>query len=202
MNEQTNNTNAAFMEVTSRKLEVQDKKIVAIEEKMENIPDNSKQIGDLITKVDALRKELSSSFSIDKLDEFGKRLDDGIHFLKLPLQNKVVHQHHVPKIMWIAAGLFIILALACSGWYNTYNKLNAYIANDSKYRYLKLDTANKKLQPHFFMTDSLYNADSDFRNKVIAAEAQNQRNQDLLQKAYELSAEAKNLEQQATKKHK
>jgi hypothetical protein len=194
MNEQTNNTNAAFMELTSKKIDVQDKKIVAIEEEIKNIPDNANLIGDLIAKVDALPKELSSSFSIDKLDEFGKRLDDGIHFLKLPLQNKVVHQHHVPKIIWIAAGLFIVLALVCAGWYNTYNKLDASIANDSKYRYLKLDTVNKNLQIYMFMVDSLYITDVNFRSKVIYSEEQNLRNFDLLQKAYQLKSQAKNLE--------
>ena len=190
MNEQTNNTNAAFMEVTSKKMELVDKKVIAIEEKIKNIPDNAALIGDLIIKVDELREEFSSSFSIEKLDEFGKRLDEGIHFLKLPPQNKVVHQHHVPTIIWIAAGLFIVLALVCSGWYNTYNKLDASIANDSKYRYLKLDTANKKLQLYMFMLDSLYAANINFRSKVIYSEEQNLKNLTLLQKANVLRSQA------------
>jgi len=199
MIEQTNNTNAAFMEVTSKKMELVDKKMLAIEEKIKNITDNANLIGDLITKVDALRDEFSSSFSIGRLAEFGKRFDEGIHFLKLPPQNKVVHQHHVPKVIWIAACLFIVLALVCAGWYNTHNKLDASIANDSKYRYLKLDTSNKKLQLYMFMVDSLYAADINFRSTVIYSEEQNLKNLALLQKAYQLKSQAKNLEKMVEK---
>lgn len=201
MSEQTNNTNAAFMEVTSKKMELVDKKMLAIEEKIKNIPDNANLIGHLITKVDALREEFSSSFSMDRLDEFGKRLDEGIHFLKLSPQNKVVHQHHVPKIIWIAAGLFIVLALVCAGWYNTYNKLDASIANDSKYRYLKLDTANKNLQRYMFLVDSFYAADVNFRSKVIYSEERNLKNLALLQKAYQLKSEVKDLEKRVKSNH-
>jgi len=196
MNEQTNNTNAAFMEVTSRRIEVQDKKMIAIEEKIKNIPDNA----DLIIKVDALRKELSSSFSIDKLDEFGKRLDDSIHFLKLPLQNKVVHQHHVPKIIWIAAGLFIVLALVCAGWFYTSNNLESYMANDTKYRQLRLDTGNIKLQLYLDKTDSLYNASPDMRKAVFQTEQQYRQNFERLQKAERLKAEAKGLENEVKRR--
>ncbi|MEP6748323.1 MAG: hypothetical protein ABJB86_11400 [Bacteroidota bacterium] len=202
MNEQTNNINAAFMEVTSKKMELVDKKMLAIEEKIKNTPDNAGLIGDLTTKVDELHDAFSSSFSIDKLDELTKRLEESIHFLKLPLQNKVVHQQHVPKIIWIAAGLFIVLALVCSGWYNTYNKLDASIANDSKYRYLKLDTANRKLQLYMFMLDSLYAANINFRSKVIYSEEQNLKNLDLLQKAYKLKCQAKNWRRWSTENNK
>ncbi|MEP6726901.1 MAG: hypothetical protein ABJC98_13875, partial [Bacteroidota bacterium] len=168
---------------------------------IKNIPDNANLIGHLITKVDTLREEFSSSFSMDKLDEFGKRLDEGIYFLKLPSQNKVVHQHHVPKIIWIAAGLFIVLALVCAGWYNTYNKLDASIANDSKYRYLKLDTANKNLQRYMFLVDSFYAADVNFRSKVIYSEERNLKNLALLQKAYQLKSEVKDLEKRVKSNH-
>ena len=57
MNDQTNNTNAAFMEVTSKKIEVQDKKMLAIEEKIKKIPDNAESIRHLITKVDCKRTQ-------------------------------------------------------------------------------------------------------------------------------------------------
>ncbi len=200
MNEQTNNTNAAFMEVTSKKMELVDKKVIAIEEKIKNIPDYTRLMVNLKTKVDELHDAFSSSFSINKLDELTKRLDESIYFLKLPPQNKVVHQHHVPKIIWIATGLFIVLALVCAGWYNTYNKLDASIANDSKYRYLKLDTANKKLQLYMFMLDSCYAANINFRSKVISSEEQNLKNLALLQKAYELKSQAKNLEKMVDRK--
>ena len=200
MNEQINNTNAAFMEITSKKLDTQDKKIVAVEEKIKNITTDADLHKNIISKIEELRKEISVSFLIDKLNEFGKRLDNCIGLLQTPKETKVQHHHHVPKFIWIAAGLFLILAMACAGWFNTHNNLEKYVANDSKYRYLKLDTVNKKLQIYLYMVDSLYNTDVEFRNKIASSEEQNIKNIALLQKAYELKIEAKKLENAIEKK--
>lgn len=195
MNEQTNNTHAAFMEVTSKKIEVQDKKIVAIEEKIKSNPDNTEMIHQLIGTIDGLRKDVKASrFPEDKLDDFLTRLDASTRILTQPVQNKVLHQHHVPKLIWITASLFIVLALVCAGWFNTSSKLEGYIANDTKYRQLRLDTGYIKLQLYLDKTDSLYNVFPDIRKSVIEMEDQNRRNFDRLQKAERLKEEANRLE--------
>ena len=68
------------------------------------------------------------------------------------VKNKILHHHHVPKLICITAGLSIVVTLVCAGWYSTSNKLDEYIANDTKYRQLRLDTAYKGLQSYLDMT--------------------------------------------------
>ena len=62
MNEQSNNTNAAFMEITSKKPETQDKKILAVEEKIKKMSSDSDNTEQLISKIEALHKDISTSF--------------------------------------------------------------------------------------------------------------------------------------------
>lgn len=195
MNEQASNTNAVFMEITSRKVEGQDKRIAAVEEKIKNIPDNTELIQKLLGTVEGLRVEVKNSrFPGEKMKDFSAQLDLAISLLDRPVQNKVLHHHYVPKIIWITFGLFVALALACSGWYMTVIKLDGYIANDTKYRHLRLDTSFKKLQIYLDLTDSLYNTRPDMRKVVLETEEEYRQNFERLQKAERLKAEAKDLE--------
>src|SRR5436190_6225590 len=61
MNEQTNNTQAIFMEVTSRKVEAHDKKITAIEEKVDNILGNTELFQKLFAAVEKLHSDVKSN---------------------------------------------------------------------------------------------------------------------------------------------
>ncbi len=146
MSEEINSTNA-FMEVTSRKVEGLDRKISGIEEKIKLLPDNKEVIGGLTKTLEGLRDDVKSNrFPAEKIRELLDSLDFTCTLLKQQLKNKVLHEHHVPKLIWLTAGLFIVFALVCSGWYVTYNNLDSCIANDTKYRSMKLDTTQKSLQ--------------------------------------------------------
>lgn len=124
-NQQINNTNAAFMEVTSRKVEGLDKKIAAIEEKMKDIPANAELLRKLVSSVDGLHSDFKdASLLREKLVHFSNRLELATNFLKQPPIHKVIHHHHIPKLIWISAGLFIALCLVCSGWYVTSTKID------------------------------------------------------------------------------
>ena len=195
MNEESNNINAAFMEVTSKKVEGQDKKIAALEEKIKNIPDNEELYQKLVNAIHGLREDIKeSSFSVDKLQGLSSRLDTVMGQVSQPAENKVLHHHHVPKIIWITAGLFITLALVSSGWYITGSKLDGFIANDTKYRQLRLDTSKQALQLYLDKIDSLYSARPDMRKIVLEKEEEYQMNFERLQKAKRLKDEAKTLE--------
>jgi hypothetical protein len=134
-----------------------------------------------------------------KLRELAVMLDTTILFLKSPIPQKVIHQHHVPKLVWITAGLFIILALVCSGWYVTGSKLNSYIANDIKYRLLKLDTGNLVLQHQIHRADSLFVVVPRLNDSVIFKEEEYRKNFELLQKARRMKVEADQLNREAKK---
>ena len=103
----------------------------------------------------------------------------------------------MPKLTWIAAGLFIAFALVCSGWYNTCTNLGQYTANDTKYRKLRLDTAQLALQHYLDHIDSLYEMNAGLRKEVLETEHQYRVNYERLQKANRLKEEAKALERSA-----
>ncbi len=201
MNEESNNVNAAFMEVVSKKVEGQDKKIVALEEKIKIIPDNAKQFQNLVSAIHGLRDDIKESrFPTEKLQGLSSRLDTVMNQLRQPVENKVLHHHHIPKTIWITAGLFIAFALVSSGWYMTGSKLNGFMANDTKYRQLRLDTAKKSLQLYLDRVDSLYNNRPDMRKIVLEKEEENRINFEQLQKAERLKAEAKVIERSVKKR--
>ena len=201
MNEQDNNTSAAFMEVTSRKVEGQDKKIAAIEEKMKDMPANNELLRKLLDSVEILRSDLGSvSLLPGKINNFSNRLDLATDLLRQPAINKVIHHHHIPKLIWISVGLFITLCLVCSGWYVTSTKLDGFVASDTKYRQLLLDTAHRSLQLYLNQLDSLYEMQPDLRKRVLETEEKYRLNFERLQKAEQLKTEAKNLEKAAGRK--
>ena len=200
MNEEENNTNAAFREVVLKKVETQDKRTAALEEKVNHIPDNTEQMQMLISTVEGLRNDLQNSrLPIEKVQELSFKLDLIIDFYKRPVKKEILHYHHVPKIILIAAILFIALALVSSGWYMTASKLDGYIANDTKYRQLRLDTSIRSLQHYLDRIDSMYNARPDMRKAVLETEERNRENFERLEKAERLKAEAKDLERAAKK---
>ena len=84
--------------------------------------------------------------------------------------------------------------------YITAGKLNNFIANDTKYRQLRLDTAHKNLQLYLDHLDSLYKIQPDMREKVLETEEEYRRNFERLQKAERLKTEAENLEKAAGRK--
>ncbi len=55
MNEEVSNTGAAFMEVSFKKIENQEKRIAAVEEKINNIPDNTQLFQKVISTIEGLK---------------------------------------------------------------------------------------------------------------------------------------------------
>jgi hypothetical protein len=201
MNEASNNTQAAFMEVIAKKIKGQDNKITALQESIKNLPDNTAPLEQLIATIAALNDNINKNrFPFDKMQEFILRLDAGIRILSHPVETKVIHHHHITKLIWITAGLFIILSLVCSGWYITGRKLDSYITNDTKYRYLRINTAEKGLQQYLDRIDSLEQSNIDLREIVLQTEEKNLKNLEQLQKAERLKGNAKELENKARKK--
>ena len=123
-----------------------------------------------------------------ELRQLSGQLETNMRLLQNPVSPKVIHHHYIPKITWIAAALFILLALVSSGWYMTGGKLDGYIANDTKYRYLKLDTANIYLQKMLYRTDSLLRKNVAMRETVINMEEEYRHNFELLQIERDINA--------------
>ena len=201
MNEQTNDMQAAFMEVTTRKVETQDKQIAAIEEKVKDIPGNTELIQKLITTVEGLHSDVKiNSLQQETTQKLSDQLELVTTLLKHPVSNKVMHHHHIPKLIWISVGLFVAFSLVCSGWYVTSSKMNSFITNDTKYRWIRLDTSQRSLQVYLDRVDSLYNKLPDMRKNVVETEEEYRLNFERLQRAERLKAEAKELEKIATRR--
>jgi hypothetical protein len=201
MDNTTNDTSDAFMEVAIKKMELQDKKLSDLEEKITNGIDHTKHIQQLMASVEGLKAAFNSGQLLNKLQELSARITLSIGLLQKPVENKVNHHHHIPKLIWITAGLFIVFSLVCSGWYMTIEKLNDFIANDTKYRKLKLDSANKRLQSDLDFVDSLYLANPSIREIVIKTEEENKRNFEMLQRARSMENEAGELKRKVFKGH-
>lgn len=76
----------------------------------------------------------------------------------------------------------------------THKKLSGYIANDTKYRLLRLDTAHHSLQLFLDRADSSYQVDRDLRKTAAETEEQRRVNFERLLKAERLRNEATRLE--------
>lgn len=201
MNNASRETSDAFMEVVVKKMEAQDKKISEMAGKTNNDPDYYQPIQELIASVKGLQTAFKAShFPTGKLQELSTHLSLAINLLHQPMKKEVLHHHHIPKLIWITAGLFIVFSLVCSGWYMTAEKLDGYTANDTKYRHLKLYTANKRLQQELNLADSIYHANPNMREIVLKTEEQNKRNLELLQKARRMESEATELKRKVYKR--
>jgi hypothetical protein len=169
---------------------------------MENQKSNAKKND---SDMQVIRKEFQEVMSDIKgitfpekaINDLSEKIKANSLLLKNPAETKVLHHHHVPKIILIATVLFIAFSLALAILYVTNNKLNAYIENDTKYRHLRLDTGNPLIQINLDKEDSLYNTTPDLRKMVLQTEEDYLQNFERLQKADRLKAEAKDLEREA-----
>jgi hypothetical protein len=84
------------------------------------------------------------------------------------------------------------------GWYGAEDNLSLYKANDTKYRYLKLN-GGQSLYKALVSLDSLYMKDEKMRDWVIAREERNEKAFQLTQRAIQMEKEAKELKQQVDK---
>ncbi len=194
MSEETMQTNEAFMDIAVNKMEEQDKRINELAGQLNNSLKNSGDSQMVKQGIDELRTEIKTiQFPTKEMLELSVRLKVAISLLAQPAERKVLHHHHIPKIIWIAAGLFLILCLTSSGWYMTTDKLNMYTASDTKYRYLKLDTASRGLQKNLDLADSLYKSNPDLRQMVLETEEINRKHLEMLQKANQMENEATDL---------
>jgi len=66
--------------------------------------------------------------------------------------------------------------------------------NDTKYRFLKLDTGQRSLMMILDRVDKVYDSSIDMRKDVLDKEETNRKNFEKMEKAERLKAEAKNLE--------
>lgn len=201
--EETETQSEAFMSVTSRKILEQDKKIEVIQTSMNQLRGNENVLQDYFVEIKTLYLKIEKTFQVnEQMLDLSEQLEKTCQKLQQPAISQQVHHHHFPKIFFATVGLFLAVCLVSSGWYITTSKLNEYIANDTKYRLLQLDTSNKNIQKYFAYADSMYKSTDNLRRLVIEKEEEQRKNYDKLLRAKHLKAEATNLEREVILKSK
>lgn len=197
MDKQVNDIGKPFMEVVTNKLERQDEKIAWLEQRLNNLPDHSGDFAQVLKELFEL-KTIAGNISISEkgMQELSANLHTGVKLLKQPVQEKVLHHHYIPKLLWIAIGLFLLACLFFILWLFAGENLDQYKSNDTKYRYLKLQE-NKNLKELLHNTDSIYLIIPGLRDSVEQRERQNTRNLEMIQEAMKKEQEAKELREKA-----
>lgn len=177
------------------KSNTQEKKIAEMQGTLKNVPGHAEEIQHIKKEMGELKTTVKNiSFPTEAMQDLSNRLTESTRLLRQPVINKVLHHHYVPKIIWIAAGLFIALSLACLGWYMTADKLSEFKANDTKYRYLKLNN-NQSLRQLLYITDSLYRVDRNLRESVRQREETIREQFELQQRIVEKEKEVSRLKE-------
>lgn len=166
-----------------KKIQNQEGRLVAVEKKIESSPDLSPAIRVLNGKVNSLAADAKNrELPTDDVQELRGQLKTVIPLLKNPAPAEIEHHHHVPKILWLTAGLFLLVCFLSVGWILTAGKLADFKGNDTKYRKLRL-VADSASLVYLNRLDSLYQADPDqLRNNVIEQEHLKQERLELLDK--------------------
>ncbi|MDH7464676.1 hypothetical protein QEG73_25490 [Chitinophagaceae bacterium 26-R-25] len=181
----------AFIEAVRNKIEKQDKKIVEMEELLQVLPHIKDKLSGIFNLFEILNdsKARPDAIEID-VNKLLEALENTSALLQKRAKQSVHHHHHFSKPAWIITGLLLIVTIMVSDLYLTYRKLDGYMANDIKYRFLKLDTTTYPLQKRLYVVDSIYKARHDFRAEVIELEEERQYRLDELSKARSLRIEA------------
>src|SRR5690606_23975500 len=105
-----------------KKMEVQDKKLAGMEERIGNLPDMAAGIRQLSNDLAELKAGIGNMrFPASEMQVFSGQLARGLALLQQPPVTKM--QHNIPRLAWITAGLFLTLSLVIAGWYMTSQKL-------------------------------------------------------------------------------
>jgi hypothetical protein len=116
----------------------------------------------------------------EKSEKLAENLSVAIPLIGKLIENKIQHHHHVPKLFWIAAALFLLLSFVCAGWSVTASREDQHLAGDIKYRELKL-MADTTLLRSLWKLDSVYSANPDsVRDKVEVQETLRQHRLELI----------------------
>lgn len=197
MDSEKDYSNNTFIEVAMNKMEKQDERMANIEALILK-QTHKAEINKLVAAVELLKERVDTvDISEKNITDLNTKMETFIRKLDTTPVQKVLHHHHIPKIIWAAAGLMIALCTICSGWFYTGKKLDGFIANDTKYRALRLDTSKKFLQQYLDFVDSVYIVNPDMRNVILQKEEEYEMNFKRMQKAMELKEEAKKLEREA-----
>lgn len=171
---------------------IQEKQQHSLKESQEQFRTLNQEMETLRTGQETLLQSISEP--IKQLDEFSAKIGAHSELLKKPVIQKVVHEHHVPKLLYVTVALFSICLSFGFGWFQTAQRSNQYRNNDTKWRKLMLGarpTLTKIMQE---VSSSVEDDPDKTRDSVERVETHNQQVWELHQKMVADSAQMHELE--------
>jgi hypothetical protein len=182
------------------KMDANERKMEELSAKVNTIADYTDTLNIIVNSANEIKTHLQkTSFPEQEMDILCGYLASAIALLKQPVNQKVIHEHHASTMLWTTILLFMMECVTVVGWYRAEDSLALYRANDTKYRYLKLN-AGQGLYKTLASLDSLYIKDEKMREHVLATEERNEKAFQLMQQATQMEKEARQLKQQAVQK--
>jgi hypothetical protein len=163
-------TVAKAVEKQQEKTQDHHKRIGIVEQEIQKLSGLPKDIAEIKDSLHLVkRNSISALLPNEKSEKLAENLSVAIPLIKKLIENKIQHHHHVPKLFWIVAALFILLSLVCAGWYVTASREDQHLAGDIKYRQLKL-LADTTFLRSLWKLDSVYSANPDSVRENVEAQ--------------------------------
>ncbi|MES2374517.1 MAG: hypothetical protein V4557_18210 [Bacteroidota bacterium] len=170
---------------------VQEKQNLALEKDKEQINLLNRDMETVKTEQQTLLQRVTGP--IQEMKEYGAQMKQLSELLKIPLTQKVIHVHHVPRLLIATIALSCIVIVISLGWYQTGQRLNQYQNNDTKWRRLSLDANVVLTRIMQDVSDSVEQDPDKTRDAVKAEEDHNLQVWTLRQKMKADSAEMRSL---------
>src|ERR1700677_2213911 len=132
-------TVAKAVEKQQERTQDHNKRIGIIEQEIQKLSGLPKDIAEIKDSLNLIkRNSVTALLPNEKSEKLAENLSVAIPLIGKLIENKIQHHHHVPKLFWITAALFLLLSFVCAGWYVTASREDQHLAGDIKYRELKL----------------------------------------------------------------
>lgn len=151
-----------------------------------------KEVVTLKSGQEALIQRLIGPFK--QAEDLGIKIDSHSELLKKPLIQKVVHEHHVPKLLYATVAFFCICLCFGFGWFQTGQRLKQYRNNDTKWRKLLLGAKPVLTKIMQDVSTTVDNDPDKARDSVEKQETHNQQIWELHQKMVADSTQMRTLE--------
>ncbi len=186
------------METVIAKIEMQEKKILEMQEKLKSQPELIEIISQFKSTIEGLKTMFKGiTFLNEEMRELSTNLAITNTLLKKPVKQKVIHHHYMNKAMWAVAILFNVVIILGVFLSNARDQISENRESDIKYRHIKLRN-DKNLRNILQQTDSLYFADpAQMQEDVIREEERRKEQAELIRQAEEKENEAKRLKEKA-----
>lgn len=187
-----------LMETVIAKIEMQEKKILEMQEKLKSQPELIEIISQFKSTIEGVKAMFKGiAFPIEEMRELSTNLVIANALLKQPVNQKVIHHHYMNKALWAVAILFNVVVILGVFLSNARDQISENRESDIKYRHIKLSN-NKNLRNILQQTDSLYFADpAQMQKDVIREEERRKEQAELIRQAEEKENEAKRLKEKA-----